>query len=111
MIFTGLFLISFGIIALQILQTRIFSFTLWHHLAYMVITVALMGMAAAGTWLSIRKKQPVNSHRFLALCSSGFSISSVISLAVALRVPLDTFMPDKILQLAYIFLYHFHIHK
>lgn len=106
MIFTGIFLISFGIIALQILQTRIFSFTLWHHLAYMVITVALMGMAAAGTWLSIKKRQPVNPHRFLALCSSGFSISSVISLAVALRVPLDTFMPDKILQLAYIFLYY-----
>lgn len=106
MIFMSMFLISMGILALQILQTRIFSFTLWHHLAYMVITVALMGMAAAGTWLSIRKKQPQNPKRFLSFCLAGFSVSSVASLAVAVRVPLDTFMPDKIMQLAYIFLYY-----
>ena len=58
MAFIGIFLISTGILALQILQTRIFSFTLWHHLAYMVITVALMGMGASGTWLAIKKKKP-----------------------------------------------------
>lgn len=106
MIFSGIFLISVGILALQILQTRMFSFTLWHHLAYMVITVALMGMAAAGTWLSIRKKKPVSPYRFLAFCSAGFALSAIISLAIASRIPLDTFMEDKILQLSYIFLYY-----
>ncbi|MGI6395541.1 MAG: hypothetical protein ACOX2F_12595 [bacterium] len=106
MIFIAVFLISFSTIALQILQTRIFSFTLWHHLAYMVITIALMGMAAAGTWLAVKKRQVEKPHRFLALCSTGFSITSLLSLAIAVRVPLDTFMPDKTLQLGYIFLYY-----
>lgn len=106
MAFFGIFLISTGILALQILQTRIFSFTLWHHLAYMVITVALLGMGASGTWLAIRKKTPKNPYRFLAINSLLFSISSLISLTIAVRVPLDTYMSDKVLQLGYIFLYY-----
>ena len=58
MIFSALFIVSAAVLALQILQTRIFSFTLWHHLAYMVITVALMGMSASGTYLAMRTKKP-----------------------------------------------------
>lgn len=106
MAFIGIFLISTGILALQILQTRIFSFTLWHHLAYMVITVALMGMGASGTWLAIRKKVPEKPFRFLSISSILFSVSSMISLFVAVRIPLDTYMNDKALQLGYIFLYY-----
>ncbi len=106
MAFISIFLISTGILALQILQTRIFSFTLWHHLAYMVITVALMGMGASGTWLAIKKKAPEKPYRFLAVSSILFSVSSLISLAIAVRIPLDTYMNDKALQLGYIFLYY-----
>lgn len=106
MSFIAVFLISSGILALQILQTRIFSFTLWHHLAYMVITVALLGMGASGTWLAVRKRKPERPYRFLAYASLAFSISTLASLALALRVPLDTYMADKILQLGYIFLYY-----
>jgi len=106
MVFSGIFLISTGILALQILQTRIFSFTLWHHLAYMVITIALMGMAASGAWLSIRKKPYVKPYRFLSICALLFSVTTVLSLAVATRVPLDTYMADKATQFSYIFLYY-----
>ena len=106
MAFLGIFLISTGILALQILQTRIFSFTLWHHLAYMVITVALMGMGASGTWLAIKRKKPEKPFRFLSISSILFSVSSLISLAIAVRIPLDTYMNDKVLQLGYIFLYY-----
>ncbi len=106
MIFFALFTISASILALQILQTRIFSFTLWHHLAYMVITVALTGMSVAGTFLAIRKKEVKNSWNFLSVISLLFSISTVFSLAFATRIPLDTFMSNKVLQLGYIFLYY-----
>ncbi len=102
----GLFLVSVGILALQILQTRIFSFTLWHHLAYMVITVAMMGMSAAGTWLATRKKEPERPYLSLALHSALFGISTLISLAIVVRIPLDTYMADKALQLGYVFLYY-----
>ncbi|MCK5808207.1 hypothetical protein KAH37_04380, partial [bacterium] len=106
MIYSALFIVSAAVLALQILQTRIFSFTLWHHLAYMVITVALMGMSASGSYLAIRKKEPKNPDNYIAFFSILFGLSIFASLAVVLRIPLDTFMADKVLQLGYIFLYY-----
>lgn len=106
MAFLGIFLISAAMLALQVLQTRIFSFTLWHHLAYMVVTIALMGMSAAGTWLSIRKKETRTPWKFLGLSSFLFSIGVVVSFAAVTRIPLDTYMADTVLQMAYIFLYY-----
>jgi hypothetical protein len=35
-----------------------------------------------------------------------FSVSTILSLAFAVRIPLDTFMSNKILQLGYVFLYY-----
>lgn len=106
MALAGLFLISVGILALQILQTRIFSFTLWHHLAYMVITVAMLGMSAAGTWLATRTKEPERPYAALALHSGLFGVTTLLSLAIVVRIPLDTYMADKALQLGYVFLYY-----
>ena len=36
-------LISAATLAVQVLQTRLFSVMLWHHLTYMVVTVTLLG--------------------------------------------------------------------
>ena len=102
----ALFLVSLDILALQILQTRIFSFTLWHHLAYMVITIALMGMSAAGTWLATRRSEPQRPFKSLALYALLLGVSTPLSLATVTRIPLDTYMPNHMLQLAYVFLYY-----
>ena len=72
----------------------------------MVITVALTGMSVAGTFLAIRKKEVKNSWKFLSIISILFSVSTILSLAFAVRIPLDTFMSNKILQLGYVFLYY-----
>jgi len=102
----GLFLVSLVVLGLQILHTRIFSFTLWHHLAYMVISIALMGMGAAGTWLATRRREPAQPSVALASHAALLGIFSIVSLALATRIPLDTYMSDRLLQLAYVFLYY-----
>ena len=45
----GLFLISAAILALEVLHVRILSVQMWYHHAYMVITMAFLGFAIAGT--------------------------------------------------------------
>ncbi len=45
----GLFLLSAAILLLEVGQVRIFSFILWHHVTYLVVTVTLLGFAAGGT--------------------------------------------------------------
>ncbi|MBK9387743.1 MAG: hypothetical protein IPN34_23250 [Planctomycetes bacterium] len=49
----GLFLISAATLCLQILQTRIFSVLLWHHVTYIVVTLTLLGFTIAGALLTV----------------------------------------------------------
>ena len=47
----GVFLISMGALALEVVLTRIFSVTMWYHFAFLAISMALMGSAMAGVFL------------------------------------------------------------
>jgi hypothetical protein len=47
-IYLGLFLIAGSILSLEIALTRVFAIMMWHHLAYMVISVAMLGFGAQG---------------------------------------------------------------
>ena len=53
MILSAVFLIGLSTLAFEVLLTRIFSITQWNHLSFMVISIALFGFAASGTFLSI----------------------------------------------------------
>ncbi len=54
--FAILFL-SVSLIAYQLLLIQILSIVQWYHFAYMIISVALLGFGAAGTFLSLFQKQ------------------------------------------------------
>ncbi len=47
-------LISATVLAYEVLLTRLFSIVQWHHFAYMVISIALLGFAASGTFLALK---------------------------------------------------------
>jgi len=53
-------LLSAAVIAYQLALMQILAITQWHHFAYMVISVALLGFGAAGTCLSLLKKALTN---------------------------------------------------
>ncbi|ESU20404.1 hypothetical protein FEDK69T_29220 [Flavobacterium enshiense DK69] len=48
-------LLSIALIAYQIAIIQVLSFTQWHHYAYMVISIALLGFGASGTFLSLKR--------------------------------------------------------
>jgi hypothetical protein len=48
-------LLSIAIIAFQLVLMQILSITQWHHFAYMVISVALLGFGAAGTLIALAR--------------------------------------------------------
>ncbi|HHH28216.1 MAG TPA: hypothetical protein ENK57_07705, partial [Polyangiaceae bacterium] len=50
----GVALVSAAAIATQIALTRIYAITLWHHFAYLVVGLALLGFGVAGAWLASR---------------------------------------------------------
>ena len=73
----ALALVSAAIIAYQLSLMRILSLIQWHHLAFMVISVALLGFGASGTLLFlIRRKieQHFELSHFLALLACSLSM-------------------------------------
>jgi len=76
----GFFLVSLVLLLLETLITRIFSLILWHNLAYLVISLALLGIGAAGVWASIFQ---VREKR---INPGWFSVLAGISLLLVFRV-------------------------
>lgn len=77
-------------IAHEILLTRLFSILLWHHFAYMIISVALLGIGASGTFLAFAKD--LMARRFtmtFAGCAILFAVSAVAGFTLAQRVPFN----------------------
>jgi len=59
MLLSAVFFVSVSTLAFEVLLTRVFSIGQWNHLSFMVISIALFGFGASGTFLCIvenRKK-------------------------------------------------------
>ena len=50
-------LISASALAYEILLMRLLSITQWHHFAYMIISVALLGYGVSGTFLGLAQER------------------------------------------------------
>ena len=88
-------LLSAAALGYEILLTRLFSIIQWHHFAYMIISVALLGYGAAGSFVALCRR-PLQD-RFGAAFTAGaalFGITAVAGFAIAQRV---AFNPLEIL--------------
>jgi len=86
----SIFLISAAVIVFQIGLMRSLSIAKYHHFSYLVISIALLGFGASGTFLSftapsIRKNFPFWSGILIFL----FFVSVPGSFMLAERIPLD----------------------
>jgi spermidine synthase len=82
--------ISAAVLAYEVLLTRLFSIVQWHHFAYMVISIALLGYGASGTFLALAQHRL--RHRFdsaFAASAALFAVSSVLAFAIAERLPFN----------------------
>ncbi len=88
--YAGVFTISGMVMAMQILQSRIFSVTTWYHLSFLVISVAMFGMTLGalhvynGNEQEQRKNFAALSQKAAFFCG----ISLFISLLVQLYFPI-----------------------
>lgn len=103
--YIGLFLISLATLMLEISLIRFFSIAQYYHFAFMVISIALFGIAASGTFLSIKQiRNP--------LCSSSilFSLSTIAGFFITNNLFFDPYKAVTnyshvfVLLLYYIFL-------
>ena len=72
-------LISMASLAYEILLMRLFSIIQWHHFAYMVISLALLGYGVSGTFLTIYRNKLLDNYRTVFMSNLllfGVAISS-----------------------------------
>src|SRR5260221_12138143 len=50
----ALFLVALATVMFEVLLTRIFSLTLWHHFAFMAISIAMLGLTVAALLVFLR---------------------------------------------------------
>ena len=89
-LFAGVGLTSLSTLMLQVSLTRIFSVALWHHFAFMVVSIAFLGYGASGAFLMILPKIRGRPMRpTLAKLALGLSVASLISYWCSNKIPFD----------------------
>ncbi len=99
---------SASVLAYEVALMRIFSITHWHHLAYMVISVALLGFGASGTFLTLfQKSVRKRPQLFFLLFCLVFPVSLITCLSLSQTIPFNLFVLIRDWhQFVYLFLYY-----
>lgn len=86
----GLFFVSLAVLAYEVALTRLLAIAQWHHFAYMIISVALLGFGASGTLIVVFQRG-LRRHvdLFLWLFALLFALASTACFALSQRIPFD----------------------
>jgi len=96
----ALLLVSASVLSYQVILVRAFSIGQWHHFAYMVISIALLGFGASGTLLAALGRGRTDTAMLLggsqagwfAISATSFAVTLPISFWLTQRVPFDAFL-------------------
>jgi spermidine synthase len=90
MLYVAVSLVSCAALGYEVLLLRLFSITQWHHFAYMVISLALLGYGASGTLLSLAREWLLpRFERAFAAFAALFGLLAPGCFALAQRLPFN----------------------
>src|SRR5436190_22670803 len=91
-LFIAIFLLSLAVLLVQIALSRIFSFTIWYHFAYISISLALLGFGASGSMLAaFPHLAGASVGRALGLYAALCALTTLVMLVVIGTLPLHPF--------------------
>ena len=83
-------LLSASALGYEILLTRLLAIVQWHHFAFLVISIALLGFGASGAFLMVAgHRLRVPAGPFLALAALAFAVTAPACFAIAQHVPFN----------------------
>ena len=83
-------IISAAVLAYQLLLMRLLSIVSWHHFAYMIISIALLGFGASGTVIALARRALLQRFALsFAACGLFFAVTAIGSFALAVRLPFN----------------------
>ena len=86
----GILLVSAAVLLVELLLTRIFSVTMFDHLSFLVVSLAMLGFGASGLLLTLSPQRFPEEKLFTqtAIAAALFAVSSVFAVKVSLRFPI-----------------------
>ena len=91
-VYSGILLLSAATLLFEITLTRVFSVAQWYHFAFMVVSLALLGFGASGSFLSLFPRVVMkNLSRLLAVCAALFSLSCLGGYLAVNSIPFDSY--------------------
>ncbi|MDH3407976.1 MAG: SAM-dependent methyltransferase [Gammaproteobacteria bacterium] len=89
-LFFATLLVSAAAIGYEILLMRVLSIVQWHHFAYMIISLALLGYGASGTFIALLRTQLEQRFEIaFAVSALSFSVAMLVCFIVGQRVPFN----------------------
>ncbi len=87
----AIFLMSAGVIGYEILLMRLLSVIQWYHFAYMIISLALLGFGASGTFIAVAQRWLLpRFHLSFIIGALVFGLTTAGNFILAQRIPLNT---------------------
>ncbi len=102
-------MLSMTALAYEVLLMRLFSIIQWHHFAYMIISLALLGYGASGTFLSIFRERLLRAYVAIYLgCIALFAITTLASFLLSQAIHFNAeqilWAPEHALKLLLVYL-------
>jgi len=93
-LYLGVFFVALSTIVLEIALTRVFSVSLWYQFGFMIISTALLGFGASGSWLAVRRNA-FRGDLYAKMSRSAlyYSISVLVAFFIMVHIPLDPLKP------------------
>ena len=89
-VFFAVALLAAGILGYEILLARLLAIVHWHHFAYMIIAVALLGFGAAGSLVAVLQHRLLAHFRWaFGGAALGFGAGAPLAFALAQSLPFN----------------------
>lgn len=85
----GIGLLTFGAIVLEVSLTRLFSVSQGYHFAFLVVSIALLGIGAGGSFLMAFGEKIEKTQWVLPAAAFLFSVTTLISYITVNAIPFD----------------------
>lgn len=88
----GLLCVSAAALCFEVNLTRLFSVSQFYHFAFMVVSIAVLGFSASGTFLALRKARPSRLERRMLPWLAGAAGTTMLgSYLMVNLIPFDSF--------------------
>ncbi len=87
----SILILSAAALCYEVLLIRLFSIIHWHHFAFMVISIALLGYGASGSFITIFRCRLLDNYDRVFIANTLlFGLSSIICFIIVQQLPFNT---------------------